>query len=207
MDARWNVGNNLTKFFDTFDMADGHESRGSMWDLTGSAGGTMWPVLADTHQVSLATQMGSQMQLDSPHSIRPPSITVGAVGVAGVPDLNGFGIPPLPSQVDLCTTQSVQQVLHHAALQQQHHHQLGVGLPPLQSVHAALRQAEALQQQAEMQAGLQAGRQAAVPAGIQQAVAMCSPEAGVDSTNSGTMACTMSQISAGVGGVGGVGGG
>ena len=44
-------------------MADGHESRGSMWDLTGSAGGTMWPVLADTHQVSLATQMASQMQL------------------------------------------------------------------------------------------------------------------------------------------------
>lgn len=182
-------------------MADGHEPRGSMWDLTGSAGCTMWPVLADTHQVSLATQMGSQMQLDSPHSIRPPNITVGAVSVAGVPDLNGFGVPPLPSQVDLCTTQSVKEVLHHATLQQ-----LEVKLPSLQSVHAALRQAEALKQHAEMQAGLQAGRQAAVSAGIQQAVAVCSPEVGFENTHSGTMAYTMSQISAGVGGMGGVGG-
>ena len=94
------------------------EPRSSMWDLAGSAGcraGGTWPVLADIHQhVSLAAQMGCQMQLHSPRSTRPPRVTVGATGVTGVPDLNAFGLPPLQRAVNLCTTQSVQQVLHHA---------------------------------------------------------------------------------------------
>ena len=176
-------------------MSNREEPRSSMWDLAGSAGragGTMWPVLADIHQVSLAAQMGCQMQLDSPRSIRPPRVTVGATGVTGVPDLNAFGLPPLHSAVDLCTTQSVQEALHQAGLHQQQ--AAGLGLPPLQSVHAALLQAEVLQQaglqaevQAKLQAGLQVGVQAGVPAGIQQAVEI-----------SGTI--SQLQLSGGVGG-------
>ena len=188
-------------------MSDREEPRSSMWDLAGSAGraGTMWPVLADIHQVSLAAQMGCQMQLDSPRSIRPPRVTVGATGVTGVPDLNAFGLPPLHSAVDLCTTQSVQVALHQAGLHQQQ--AAGLGLPPLQSVHAALLQAEVLQQaglQQEVQARLQGGLQVGVPVqpavGIQQAVAIYSPEAGRD-TNSGTI--SQQQLSVGVGGMGG----
>lgn len=185
------------------------EPRSSMWDLAGSAGcraGGTWPVLADIHQhVSLAAQMGCQMQLDSPRSTRPPRVTVGATGVTGVPDLNAFGLPPLQRAVNLCTTQSVQEALYQAGLHQQQ--AAGLGLPPLQSVHAALRQAEVLQQaglQAEVQAKLQAGLQVRVPTGIQQAVTVYSPEAGRD-TISGTI--PQLQLSGGVGGgFGGVGG-
>lgn len=170
-----------------------------MWDLAGSAGrtgGTMWPVLANINQVNLAAQMGCQMQLDSPCSIRPPRVTVGATSVTGVPDVNAFGLPPLHSAVDLCTTQSVQEALYQAGLHQQQ--AAGLGLPPLQSVHAALLQAEVLQQaevQAKLQAGLQVEVQTGVRAGIQQAVAVYSPD-------------TISQLqfSGGVDGVGGVGG-
>ena len=190
-------------------MSNREEPRSSMWDLAGSAGragGTMWPVLADIHQVSLAAQMGCQMQLDSPRSIRPPRVTVGATGVTGVPDLNTFGLPPLHSAVDLCTTQSVQEALHQAGLHQQQ--AAGLGLPPLQSVHAALLQAEVLQQaglqaevQAKLQAGLQVGLQTGVPAGIQQAVPLYSPD-----TNSGTISGTISQLQLSGGGGGGFGG-
>ena len=99
------------------------EPRSSMWDLAGSAGcraGGTWPVLADIHQhISLAAQMGCQMQLDSPRSTRPPRVTVGATGVTGVPDLNAFGLPPLQRAVNLCTTQSVQEALYQAGLHQQ----------------------------------------------------------------------------------------
>jgi len=117
-------------------MSDREEPRNSMWDSAAAGrAGTLWPVLADVNQLNLATQL----QLDSPRSVRPPRVTVGATGV---PDLNGFVLPPL---------QSVQVALQQAGL---HQHQAGLQLPPLQSVQVALQQAEALQQAGQQAVGV-----------------------------------------------------